>query len=90
MILKLMTLEPLTKEEMEYVTSHDKTANVVVTNRQHPHKKTRFLEITTDSVKYLREIRAIQESKIIEKHGYFEEEYIDKYGQKKVHTVLYK
>ena len=85
-----MTLEPLTKEEMEYVTSHDKTANVVVTNRQHPHKKTRFLEITTDSLKYLRECRQIQESKIIEKHGYFEEEYTDKNGQKRTHQVFYK
>lgn len=81
-----MTLEPITKETMEYIQEHDKTVNVVVTNRQHSNKKTRYLEITSDSLKYLKEFRSIQESKIIEKHGYFDEP--DKYG--KVHTVFYK
>jgi len=89
MIFKL-TLEPITKEEMLYIRAHDKTAIIPVINKQHTHKKTRYLEITTQSLKYLKEFRAIQESKIIEKHGYFDEEYTDRYGQKIVHTVFYK
>ena len=86
MILKLMTLEQITKEELLYIKKRYKSAVTPVTNKQHPRKKTRYLEIDTDSLKYLREIRAIEESKIIEKHGYFDE--TDKNG--KVHTVFYK
>jgi len=90
MIFKLMTLEPITKEEMLYIKARDKTAITPVTNKEHIKGKTRYLELTTTSLKYLKEIRAIQESKIIEKHGWFTEEYTDKYGQKKVHEVFYK
>jgi len=81
-----MTLEQITKEELLYIKKRYKSAVTPVTNKQHPRKKTRYLEIDTDSLKYLREIRAIEESKIIEKHGYFDES--DKNG--KVHTVFYK
>ena len=86
MILKLMTLEQITKEELLYIKERDKTAITPVTNKQHPRKKTRYLEITSDSLKYLKEIRAVEQSKIIEKHGWFDEP--DKNG--KVHTVFYK
>lgn len=86
-----MTLERISKEEMEYIKARDKSAHVTVTNRQHPKKKERYLEMTESSYKLLMECRKEQESRIIEKHGWFEESYVDgKTGQVKVKSVYYK
>lgn len=81
-----MTFEPITKEEMLYVKSKYKNAIVHVANKEHIRGKNRFLEINEISLKYLKEFRKKEESKIIEKYGWFDE--VDENGKK--HTVFYK
>ena len=86
-----MTLEPITKDEMLYIKKRNKDTVVTVTSRQHPRKKTRYLEMSEDSIKYLNEIREIESSNVLEKHGWFTEEYKDKEtGQIKHYEVFYK
>ena len=82
-----MTLERITKSEMLYIKSRDKSIHVTITNRQHPKKKERYLEMTNSSYKLLMECRKEQESRIIEEHY---EVFDKKTGKREIKSVYYK
>ena len=81
-----MTLQLVTKDEMLYVQSKYPKAVFSVTNKQHPRKKTRYLEMSSLAIKYHNEYQKLLDERTIEKHGWFDEIGTDG----KVHSVYYK
>lgn len=81
-----MTLQQVSKDEMLYIQSKYPQAVFSVTNKQHPKKKTRYLEMNDISIRLHNEYQKIIEEKTIEKHGWF-----DEFGEDgKVRRVYYK